>query len=199
MKKAILGGTFDPIHNGHIYIAYKALQYLNLDKIIFMPSGNPPHKKGEKITDGLIRKKMINKAIKSEVKFELSDYEIKKQDISFTYKTLEYFNRLEPNTDWYFLTGTDCLMEIDTWKNVDRIFNSCNFVVFNRSGYDYRKVMKKKDEVEKKYNKQIIYLDIDAINISSTQIRSEINEGKDVRGYLPYGVYDIIKEFKLYR
>lgn len=198
MKKAILGGTFDPVHIGHLNIAYEALYQLKLDKVIFMPSGNPPHKVDKKITDGKIRYEMIKKAIEGEKSFEVSDYEINKKKLSFTYETLELFNNLERSTNWFFITGVDCLMEIDTWKNVDRILNNCNFVVFNRPGYTLKQIMEQKKRVEEKYKKDIIFLDIPLLDISATKIRNKVLNGEKVDYLVSKPVFEIIKRFKIY-
>ncbi|PRR77286.1 Nicotinate-nucleotide adenylyltransferase [Clostridium liquoris] len=197
-KQAIFGGTFDPIHNGHLHIAYEALYKLNLDKIIFIPSGNPPHKFYREITDGYIRYEMVNMAIREEEKFELSDYEIKKSGFSYTYETLEYFKNSFQDIQWYFLTGVDCLMELDGWKNIDKIMEICELVVFNRPGFNKWAILRQKERVEKKYNKKIIFLDIPLLDISSTDVRRLIKENKNVRYFLPEGVYNTIKELKLY-
>lgn len=148
-KEAIFGGTFDPIHNGHLHIAYEALYRLNLDKIIFMPSGNPPHKSNKKITNSYIRYEMVHMAIKEEKKFEISDYEIKKTRLSYTYETLEYFKNTFPSVQWYFLTGVDCLMDLHKWKNIDKIMKNCEFVVFNRPGYNKDTVIRQKKKCGK--------------------------------------------------
>lgn len=199
IKKAIFGGTFDPIHNGHLHIAYEALYALNLDKIIFMPTGNPPHKLEKNITEAYLRYQMVNAAVNEEEKFSVSDYEIKKNNLSYTYETLRYFNELEKNTEWYFMTGVDCLMNVETWKNYDEILKLCNFVVFNRPGYHMDDIKYKKSKLEKKYDTNIIFLDIPLLEISSTQIRKLIKMGRSVSYLLPYNVYGIIKKFNLYK
>jgi nicotinate-nucleotide adenylyltransferase len=198
MKKGIFGGTFDPIHNGHLYIAQEALHKLELDNIIFMPSGNPPHKIDKQKTDVNIRSELVKMAIKNEKRFLLSTYEIKNAEISYTYKTLEYFNNLEPETQWYFITGVDCLMDLDYWKSVDRILNACKLVVFNREGYTKEIILEQKKKVEEKYQKEIIFLDIEPFNISSTEIKSMIREGRDVSYLLPENVYNTVLELGIY-
>ncbi|MBU3145559.1 nicotinate-nucleotide adenylyltransferase [Clostridium sp. CF012] len=199
MKKAIFGGTFDPIHIGHIHIAYEALYNLHLDKIIFMPAGNPPHKKDKKITDAQIRYDLVKRAIESEVHFEISDYEINKKENSYTYETVELFSELQRNIEWYFLIGVDSLMELEKWKNVDRILNSCKLVVYNRSGFTVEEVAKKKRYIEEKFNKKIIYINMPIIDISSTNIRNNIKAGRSVNYLLPRGVEEIIHVLNLYK
>ena len=135
MKKiGIIGGTFDPIHNGHIYIAYEAYKKLDLDLIMFMPNGNPPHKRGKKITNDETRCEMVEKAIAPYSFFAINYYEIKKQGLSFTYETLKYLKNSLDEVDLYFITGADCLMDLHLWRNVDDIMKYCKFVVFNRPG-----------------------------------------------------------------
>ena len=192
-KKAIFGGTFDPIHNAHLYVAHKAIRDLNLDSVIFMPSARPPHKLGLKTTDPYIRYEMVKMAIRGVEKFEVSDYELNQKALSFTYKTLEFFTQLEPDTEWYFLTGMDCLMDIEKWKNSDKIFELCHFVVYNRTGYDFKNV------VQNKYFSRAIYLHMPILDISSSQIREDIRIGKNVSSLVPENVYNLVNELELYK
>lgn len=198
-RKGIFGGTFDPIHNGHLHIAYEALYKLGLDKVIFIPSGNPPHKTDKIVTDAQLRFTLVKETIESEKKFEVSDYEIKKKNLSYTYETLKFFNSLQPETEWYFITGVDCLMQIDTWKNVHHILNQCKFVVFNRPGYSKQDIEDQKRKVEEKYDKKIIFLDIPILEISSTQIREKIKKGESISYLIPEKVNYLLNEMELYR
>lgn len=199
MKKAIFGGTFDPIHIGHIHIAYEALYNLHLDKILFMPAGNPPNKINKNITDAAIRYDLVKKAIEYESNFEISDYEIMKREYSYTYKTLERFSKLQNDIEWYFLIGADSLMDLDNWKNVDIILNSCKLVVYNRAGYIVEEVLKEKKRIEQKFNNKIIFLNMPIIDISSTNIRKNIKAGRNVNYLLPKGVDKIISKLQLYK
>lgn len=199
MKKAIFGGTFDPIHIGHIHIAYEALYNLHLDKILFMPAGNPPNKINKNITDAAIRYDLVKKAIEYESNFEISDYEIMKKEYSYTYKTLERFSKLQNDIEWYFLIGGDSLMDLDNWKNVDIILNSCKLVVYNRAGYTVEEVLKEKKRIEQKFNNKIIFLNMPIIDISSTNIRKNIKAGRNVNYLLPKGVDKIISKLQLYK
>lgn len=198
-RKAIFGGTFDPIHNGHINLAHETLNKLRLDKVIFMPSGNPPHKISNTITDANIRYEMIDMVIKKEKSFGISSYEIDNPDLSFTYKTMEYYSKLEPDTEWFFLTGADCLIEIDSWKYVDRILKSCKLVVFNRPGYSLKKIIEQKEKIEDFYNSEVILLTCNLLDISSTTIRNFVKEGKNVSYMIPKCVENLISEKGLYK
>jgi nicotinate-nucleotide adenylyltransferase len=198
IKKGIFGGTFDPIHNGHLYIAHEAVNSLKLDKVIFMPSGNPPHKTTNRKTDANIRYELVKMAIREQERFSISSYEIENKGLSYTYKTMEYFKKLESDTEWYFITGADCLVELNLWKNVDRILNACKLVVFNRPGYSRENILSQKEKVEQEYKKEIIFLDLNLFDISSTNIKNLMREGKDASYLLPHGVYNTVKELKLY-
>ncbi|MEG1255141.1 nicotinate-nucleotide adenylyltransferase [Clostridium sp.] len=199
MKKAIFGGTFDPIHIGHIHIAYEALYKLGMDEIIFMPNGRPPHKRTREVTKENIRYEMVLQAIKEEKKFSISDYEINNEELSYTYNTLMHFNSIEPNTSWYFLVGVDSLMTLRRWKNIDVILENCNLVVFSRNGYTMNDVCEMKKELELEYNKDIIFLEMPLLDVSSTDIKKKISQHQVVEYLLPKGVEGLIDKYNLYR
>lgn len=197
-RMAIFGGTFDPIHIGHLYIASRALYDLDIDEVVFMPSGNPPHKNNSNITDAYLRYEMVKMAVKYESRFKVSSFEVNKKEPCYTYETLEAIKRKEPDRELYFLSGADCLMELDTWKRVDRIFKSCTLVVFNRPGYGKNEISEQKSVIERRYGTKIIFLDIPLIDISSTEIRNAIRKGENPGCLLPEAVWNTIKEMNLY-
>lgn len=198
MKKyGIIGGTFDPIHFAHLYIADEAKASLELDKIIFMPNGNPPHKSLKKVSEASIRYEMVSEGIKDFEGFTVSDYEIKKNGPSFTYETLQAFK--QEDVELFFITGADCLMDLEKWKNIKEIFKVSNFVVFSRPGFTYETLKEQKEYIEKKYNTNIIFLNLKDLDISSTDIRERIRLGRNVKFFLPNSVLDIIKREKLYK
>lgn len=198
IKKAVFGGTFDPIHNGHLHVAYEALYKLKLDKVVFMPAGNPPHKVNHKVTDALVRYEMVRRAIEKEEKFEIDDYEIQKNGLSYTFQTIEYITQKEKETEWYFISGMDCLIEIDSWKSIDKILNLCTLAVFNRPGYNIQDMLIQKEKIEKKYNKEIVFLDLPLVELSSSMIRTKIEKCENVSYLLPNEVYKYIFSKNLY-
>lgn len=197
MKKyGIMGGTFNPIHLAHIYIAYEAKEQLNLDKVIFMPAGNPPHKKGT-IIDAKFRYEMVRKAIKDYEGFEISSYEIDKNGYSYTYETLNALK--EEDVQLYFIAGADSLMDIEKWKNTKEVLNNCIFVVFNRGEFNKETLKSQKEYLESKYGAEIVVLDVISMDISSTIIRRRLKEGKRVDFFLPNKVLEYINKYNLYR
>lgn len=198
MKKyGIIGGTFDPIHFAHLYIADEAKYSLGLDKVIFMPNGNPPHKSLKAVSEGFLRYEMVCEGIKGLDGFVASDFEIKKNGPSFTYETLQAFK--EKDVELFFITGADCLMDLEEWENIKEIFNNANLVVFKRPGFTYEDLKDQKKYIEEKYETKIIFLNLKDLDISSTDIRKRIKENRNVKFFLPNGVLDIIKREKLYK
>lgn len=215
MKRyGIIGGTFDPIHYAHLYIAYEAQKQLKLDKVIFMPAGKQPLKKENKVTDSNLRYEMVKMAIEEFDEFSISSYEIEKEGLSFTYETLEYLkeniieydkkdsklknNKIEEK-ELFFITGADCLMSIEKWRGVSEIFSLCTLVVFVRGGFNKEELIEQKNRIEKKYNGKIIVLDLKELEISSTDIRNRVMENKRIDFFVPPRVVKFIYENKLYR
>lgn len=218
MKRyGIIGGTFDPIHYAHLYIAYEAKKQLNLDKVIFMPAGKQPLKTENKVTDSNLRYEMVKMAIEEFEEFSISSYEIEKEGLSFTYETLEYIkeNTIEniieddkkfgeskndktENKELFFITGADCLMSIEKWRGVSEIFSLCTLVVFVRGGFNKENLIDQKSRIEEKYNGRIIVLDLKELEISSTDIRNRVKENKRIDFFVPSKVVNFIYENKLY-
>ena len=122
MKFGIFGGTFNPIHNGHINIALKIYDKFSLDKILFMPNKIPPHKNIKNVLDEKIRLDMINIAIKNYEFLDIEDYELKKDNISYTYESLEYLDRIYKGIELFFIIGSDSFLNFDKWQKIERIF-----------------------------------------------------------------------------
>ncbi|WP_315078434.1 nicotinate-nucleotide adenylyltransferase [uncultured Clostridium sp.] len=198
MKRyGIIGGTFDPIHYGHLYIAYEAKKQLNLDNMIFMPAGSPPHKEGKKVTSAMLRYEMVKKAIEDFSGFSISNYEIEKKGFSYTYETLEHFK--DNDVELFFITGADCLMDIEKWESADKILSLSNLVVFSRGGFSNKELIKQKEYIEKKYGVSIIVLTLKRLEISSTDIRERIKNKERVDFFIPKSIIKLIEENSLYK
>lgn len=196
-KIGVIGGTFNPIHLAHLYIAYEAKNQLNLDKIIFMPVGSPPHKRNSNVLGASLRYNMVKEAIQGYEGFTISDYEIRKQGYSYTFETLEYLKN--DDNKLYFITGADCLLDIEKWKSPERIFEVSDLVVFSRGGYKKEELLIQKDKINKKYNTNVNFLDIIDLEISSSIIRERIKTGKRVDFFLPESVLNFIIDNNLYK
>jgi nicotinate-nucleotide adenylyltransferase len=188
MKIGILGGTFDPVHNGHIYLAEKSCAKLQLDKIIFIPSYLPPHKKGIKVTSARHRFNMLKLAIQANKKFKISDMEIRRKGRSYSVETLRRLRKkYGAKAELFFITGSDSLRELDKWKNLAEILRLCRFVAVERPGFKINNPAK-----------GVITLKINAKDISATDIRSRLQDVKPLNRLIPMHVKNYIDRYKLY-
>ncbi len=189
MKVAILGGTFNPIHNGHLALANTALELYALEEVIFMPSYVPPHKDKEELVSAKDRYAMIKLAIEGNEKFEASRLEINRRNISYSVYTVSYIKKIYPkDTEIFFLIGSDLSKTLDTWKDIDKLLTICRFIVGVRPGYTF----------ETEY-KNIEIMTMPPVDISSTEIRRLIMEGQDISKLVPEKVAGYIQKNKLYR
>ena len=197
MKICISGGTFDPIHKGHIQIAKSALSEFKLDKVIFMPTGNSYMKSD--VTPSIHRYNMLRLSISGIDKFEISDLEIKREGYTYTKDTVEYFKNHYPDDDIYFLIGTDTLFMIEKWYMPEYLFENLIFIVADRGDEDSHT---KAEELKEKYNADILFLNNEVIKISSTEIREELNKipyDEYNNQFLDPKVFEYIKENNLYK
>ena len=197
-KVGIMGGTFDPIHIGHLILGENAYLQFGLDKVVFMPSGNPPHKKERDGGTDLQRMDMVKLAIASNTHFEISDIEMNEEGYTYTYRTLEKLVKEHPDTEYYFIIGADSLFYFDTWKNPQRIADACTLVVATRNHTSDEKLDEKIEFVRKRFNANIEKLDTENIDCSSSQIRSWIKEGHTVKYYVPDTVINYIHTYHVY-
>ena len=190
MKIGLLGGTFDPIHIGHLVIANWIREDLGLEKVIFIPTGNPPHKLNCKVTDIKDRLEMVRLAINDNSHFEISDIEIRNEKISYTVNTLREFS--ETGNEIYYIIGEDSLKELPKWKNPEEILKLSYIVTVRRPNVS-------KYKIKFRNSKKIIFFDSLEISISSTQIRERVKEGKSIKYLVHPAVEKYIKEKGLYK
>ena len=193
----IMGGTFDPIHYAHLATAEFIKDKYELDKILFIPSGNPPHKPKD-ITNKYDRYNMVLLATKSNKDFLVSDVEVNKEIRSFTIDTLRQLKKMYKNIEIYFITGADAICDIEQWKDVEENFKLATFIAATRPGISPLKAQEKIDQLVKKYNANIISVYVPSLDISSTYIRDQLKENKTIRYLVPEDVEKYIYENKLY-
>ena len=197
MRIGLYGGTFDPIHLGHLIVIENAINEMNLDRVIILPSSNPPHKKHKDKTKADIRVEMVAEAIKDNPKIILSTFESTDNVVRYTHDTLEYFTSKLPNHEILYIMGEDSFITIDTWRNYEKILDY-NIIVFARSGTDNNSTLIKKVDKIRKDNPNIYLIDILNINISSTLIRSLSKEDKSIKYLVKDEVNYIIQNRNLY-
>ena len=199
-KIGIMGGTFDPIHIGHLILGEKTYEQLGLDKILFMPAGNPPHKQARenRATDRQ-RVDMVRLAIASNPHFSLSLEEMHREGYTYTYRTLERLKKQNPDTEYYFILGADSLYTFDEWREPGRILGACTILVGTRNHTSDEKLDRAIQHLEKKYQGNIQKLESLNIDISSKMIRSWIEEGRSLAYYVPDQVIDYIEKNKIYK
>ncbi len=195
MKKIILfGGTFDPIHLGHLILAEYAKEFIDAKKVIFIPSYKPPHKLNYTPTYYKHRYNMVKLAIKNCKNFVLSDFEIKRKGVSYTYITIDYFKERYKNYDLYFLIGLDSLVSLPTWEKWQEIVKKIKFLVGKRKINQYAL-----DNLPKEVLKKIIFFDSPIIEISSSEIRDRVKNLLPIKYLVPEQVEKYILKHKLYK
>jgi nicotinate-nucleotide adenylyltransferase len=215
----IFGGTFNPIHYGHLRVAVEVLDQFNLDKILFIPSAQPPHKSLSDIADAFDRLKMTQLAILSYPLFECSNIETKRQGFSYTIDTIhELLNRYPHDFQFYYLIGKDAFFAIHTWKSFEKLFEIIPFIVMSRPvlwhdskiindqfieyiqqtiSKDYVHLTQEKCMIHPN-KKRIYYCQVTALDISSSQIRKSLKNKRPIHYLLPDTVLDYIHDNKLY-
>ena len=198
-KIGIMGGTFDPIHYGHLFIAETACDVLQLDKVLFIPAGAPPHKNEKLITDSNHRFQMIKVAIADNHNFEASDMEIIKEEKSYTIETIKVLRRqYGKEVNLYFITGADAFVGLETWKAYPELLGLTNFIVMTRTISNPMVLEEKISQFTEKFNTNIFKVDIPTLDISSTDIRRRVQEGRSIKYLLPYNVEKYIRDHHLY-
>ena len=190
MKLGIFGGAFNPPHAGHLIVAESVREKLQLDKIIFVPTGNPPHKLNEKLLDGKLRLQMAQLAIKGNKFFDVSDVEFLRNDFSYTVETLKLFQQMYPTAELFLLIGADNFLELHTWKSTKEIFSLVKVIVMNRGGVAIK---------ENEFSSFVKFVNVPNIEISSSEIRKRIQMEKSIRYLVTKEVEKFVSKNNLYR
>jgi len=192
----IMGGTFDPIHYGHLVTAEAARCGFNLDKVIFVPSGRPPHKKEKNITLAEHRYNMTKLAIDTNPFFHISRLELDRPGYSYAIDTVSQFlDQYGQEIELYFITGADAIIEIITWKNVEKLMEHCKFIAATRPGFHLHDVHFLPEE----FMEKIIFMEVPALAISSTDIRRRVADHRPIKYLLPEPVEAYIFNNDLYQ
>jgi nicotinate-nucleotide adenylyltransferase len=190
-----MGGTFDPIHHGHLVAAEEVRYAFALDKVVFVPAGHPWQKAEGDVTSAELRFQMTRLATAGEPAFEVSRMEIERAGPTFTVDTLREYGRCSPQSELFFITGSDAILQILTWKDADEALRLATFVAVTRPTHDLAGL----DELTPELRERIAVLEIPALAISSTDIRQRVADGRPIRYLVPDAVALFIDEHGLYR
>ena len=197
-RVGIMGGTFNPIHLGHLILAEHAYEQLELDEVLFVPSGNPYMKEYADVLDAKTRIDLVGEAIEDNSHFALSRIEVDRGGNSYSYETIAALKEANPDTEYFFMVGADSLFMMDKWMCPEKIFNEVTIAVAIRGGYTDEKLETQINILEEKYNIKIVRLNSRSVDISSTQIRARVKEGKSIRYMVHYKTAEVIKKKRLY-
>ena len=194
IKIGLFGGSFDPIHNGHLRLAIWTKNRLFLDWIIFIPAAVPPHKQLMNLTHSTHRYRMIQIAIENYPEFEVSDVELKREGISYTIDTIYHYQKelMTGKDNLFLIIGADSLLDFPNWKDPDKIVKNCQLVVLQRPRVSLEQALTK-------FKRRAIILQSPLINISATEIRRRIREEDSISQLVPPAVERYIYEHNLYQ
>jgi len=195
MRFGIMGGTFDPIHYGHLVTAEEALQQFGLDEVVFVPTGRPWMKQHEVVSSAEDRYLMTVIATASNPRFRVSRMEVDRAGPTYTIDTLRGLKReLGPSAELFFITGADAILEIFQWKEPAELFDIAHFIAATRPGYDIAAL-----DARAADHPGITVMNIPALAISSTDIRERVAKGRPIRYLVPEGVKSYVEKADLYR
>ncbi|MDO5713633.1 MAG: nicotinate-nucleotide adenylyltransferase [Tissierellia bacterium] len=201
MRIGIMGGTFNPIHMGHLMMSEYIRDEMNLDKILYIPTGNPPHKQIE-IVDALHRLEMVKLAIKDNPYFEVSNIEVERTGFSYSVDTVMALKKIYPKDELFFLIGSDILPELKDWRRFDELAKSIEFILAVRPGYESiskEQIYWEINALKEEFGAEITVVKTPRYEVSSTNLRSRLARNKSVKYLIPKDVISFIKENNLYR
>lgn len=194
----IMGGTFNPVHIGHLLIAEQSYHQYQLSEVIFMPAGHPPHKQDQQIISNEDRMAMLKLATEDVPYFKVSDYELKKQGLSYTYETLSHLTADAPDNEYFFIMGADSVRDLDTWRHPEKILKLCHVLAAVREDTDMEKLHQAAQKLREKYHARISLLGAPELDISSSELRNRVASGQSIRFMIPENVRNYIYEHHLY-
>lgn len=195
----VFGGTFDPIHFGHLIIAEELREEFKLDKVLFIPSGNPPHKKLQKVSSSEHRYNMAKLALEKNPYFELSRLELDRPGNTYTIDTVRQLKSIyKGETRLFFIIGADVIPELITWKEYKSLFLECEFIAVKRPDSNLNKYFEEIEYLVRTYSASISTTNVSLIDISSTIIRERVGKNRTIKYMLPEAVESYIIENSLY-
>lgn len=197
-RVGILGGTFDPIHYGHLRIASAVLSRLSLTSVVLIPNRQPPHKAGRHVTPAEDRLAMVRLAVRSNPAFSVDTLEMEREGPSYTYDTVTELRRRHPLWDMAFISGLDGFLDIRTWHRWQELLHLVTFVVINRPGYPRQQLDSFLAELGPSYMDSVRYLELPGVDISSSRIRERAEHGQSLAGLVPDAVAEYIARQRLY-
>ena len=199
MKKiGIMGGTFDPVHNGHLLIADNAYEQLALDEVRFIPTGRSPHKQGKQITDGIHRLQMVQLAIADNPAFMSDDRELRSDALSYSYITLQKMHEDFPEDELYFIMGGDSLRDFKTWFHPEIICSCATLVAAIRDDCDRKHLLAYARELDQLFGADVRLIETPNLSVASSELRRRIRAGETIRYQVPEAVRAYIESTQLY-
>lgn len=199
MRIGIYGGAFNPVHNGHLHLAQWFLENQPLDKVIFVPTADPPHKSGKEFAPKEDRLAMLSTAIQGKKEFEISDIEFQRGGKSYTYNTVCDMKRLYPNDSLFLIVGSDQFLNFDKWYRADDILSMVTLLAGARmDDKEYRRMEKAKESMDIFNGSEVFVANLPVLPMSSDEIREKIKKGVSAKQYLPKGVWEYIDRKGLY-
>ena len=199
---ALLGGSFDPVHHGHLIVARAVAEAVGIDQVVLLPAGQAPHKPNGAVASGADRAAMVRLAVEGDGLFAVSDYDLNRDGPCYTVQTVQHFrDELDAHDELIWIIGGDSLLELHEWYQPGRIASLCRIVTAARSGFDPGGLDKLRDAVDPDAFEQIKrdILETPRIDISATQIRRRVAEGQSIRNLTPTAVAEYIAAHSLYR
>lgn len=196
MRTGLFGGAFNPFHNGHLQLLYSFLNYLDFDRVLLIPTANPPHKSGEGLIDGEKRLEMLSLIADENPKIFVSDIELKREGKSYSYLTVCELREMYPEDEFYLIIGSDQYLSFPSWYRAEELLKLVTVCACSRNEGEYEKLsdFREKNEIMK----NTVICDFDVFEVSSTEIREKVKNGESIKGLVPDAVENYIKEHKLY-